>query len=148
MSIFKERHWTRHSLVLTVAGLIYIGIGYAFIVSPGYVGKDPSLKSALRLLTLDQWGYVYMSTGLFAMVAAFSPIGKKTWGYMILTSISSAWAMLYVISVVSGGAPRITLLSSLIWLLLAFIWWAVSGLLSPEHVKQLLPHSDAPHEDV
>lgn len=147
MKIFKESHWTRHSLVLIVAGLIYVGIGYAFIASPGYVGKDPSLKSALRLLTLDQWGLVYICTGLFAMGAAFSPIGKKTWGYMILTAISSAWAMLYVMSVVSGGAPKITLLSSLIWLLLAFIWWAVSGLLSPEHVKKLLPHSSASNEE-
>lgn len=148
MKTFKESHWTRHSLVLIVAGLIYIGIGYAFVVSPGYVGKDPSLKSALRLLTLDQWGFVYIGTGVLATISAFSPIGKKTWGYMILTAISSAWALLYVISVITGGAPKITLLSSLIWLLLAFIWWAVSGLLSPEHVKKLLPHSSVSHEDV
>lgn len=136
----REGHWTRHSLVLTVAGLIYIGIGYAFMISPGYVGKDPSLTSALRLLPLHGWGIVYICTGALAMLAAHSPIGKKSWGYMILTALSSAWAALYVLSVISGGAPRMTLLSSLIWLLLAFIWWAVSGLLSPEHVKKLMPN--------
>lgn len=134
----KERHWTRHSLVLIVAGLIYVGIGYAFIVSPGYVGKDPSLKSALRVFSLDGWGVVYICTGALAMISAFSPIGKKAWGYMILTGLSSAWAVLYAMSVIFGDAPGITLLSGLIWFLLAFIWWAVSGLLSPEHVKKMM----------
>lgn len=135
---FIKQHWTRHSLILMIAGLMYAAIGYAFIVSPGYVGKDPSLKSALRLMTLDQWGLVYICCGVLAMISAFSSIGKKVWGYMVLTAISAAWAFLYVMSVVSGGAPKLTLLSSLLWLMLAFIWWAVSGLLSPEHVKKLM----------
>lgn len=133
-----EPHWTRHSLVLTGAGLIYIGIGIAFILAPGYVGKDPSLKSALRLLTIDEWGYLYILVGFLATCSAMFPLGKKAWGYMILTALSSAWAWLYTMSVIFGHAPMITLLSGLIWLLLAFIWWAVSGLLSPEHVEKMM----------
>lgn len=121
-----------------MAGLIYIGIGYGFISAPGYVGKDPSLHSALRLMSMDSWGIVHIVCGVLASVAAFSPIGRKAWGYMILTAISSVWAALYTVSVFTGGAPRLTFLSSLIWLLLAFIWWAVSGLLSPEHIQKLM----------
>lgn len=137
----RKKYWTRHSLVLTVAGLIYVGIGFAFIVSPGYVGKDPSLKSALNLMDLDDWGVVYIVVGLGAMTSAHAPIGKKNWGYMLLTALSSAWAALYTMSVLFGGAPKIALLSGLIWLQLAFIWWAVSGLLSPEQVKVTIDDS-------
>ena len=137
----KRSYWTRHSLVLTVAGLIYVGMGYGFIVAPGYVGKDPSLHTALRLMTLDEWGGLYIFVGALALSAAHFPVGKKTWGYMVLTALSSAWAALYLLSVISGGAPKITLLSSLLWLLLAFIWWAVSGLLSPEYIEKLMPHA-------
>jgi hypothetical protein len=133
-----EPHWTRHSLVLFGAGLIYIGIGIAFIYAPGYVGKDPSLKSALRLLTLNEWGWLYIAAGIAAGAASIFPLGKKVWGYMVLTALSAAWAWLYSMSVFFAGAPKITLLSGLIWLLLAFIWWAVSGLLSPEHVEKMM----------
>lgn len=139
----REPHWSRHSLILIMAGLIYIGLGYSFITAPGYVGKDPSLHSALRLLSMDDWGVVYIFTGGLAFSAAFAPLGKKTWGYMVLTALSSAWAFLYVLSVFTGGAPKLTLLSSLIWLLLAFIWWAVAGLLSPEHIKKLMPNGSS-----
>lgn len=125
-------------MVLVMAGLIYVGLGYSFITAPGYVGKDPSLHSALRLLSMDGWGIVYMACGALAAISAFSPIGKKAWGYMILTANSSVWAFLYILSVFTGGAPKLTFLSSLIWLLLAFIWWAVSGLLSPEHIQKLM----------
>jgi hypothetical protein len=135
---WKQRHWTRHSLVLVGGGFIYIGIGIAFILSPGYVGKDPSLKFALHWLSMEGWGVVYILAGFVAMMAALAPIGKKLWGYMMLTSLSSAWAAFYVLSVFYSKAPRLTLLSALIWLLLAFIWWAVSGLLSPEHVEVMI----------
>lgn len=133
-----RRHWTRHSLVLSVAGLIYVGIGVAFILSPGYVGKDPSLKVALQWLSLTGWGVVYIVCGSLGMLAGFAPVGKKTFGYMILTGLSSLWAGFYVMSVIFGEAPKLTLLSGLIWILLAFIWWAVSGLISPEHLKAMM----------
>lgn len=137
-----QRRWTRHSLVLVGAGLVYVGIGVAFILSPGYVGKDPSLKSALRLLSLDGWGTVYILIGALAVAAAFLPSEKKIWGYMVLTALSSGWAFLYVMSTFVNNAPKITLLSGLLWLLLAFIWWAVSGLISPEHVEKLVSNGD------
>lgn len=140
----KQRRWTRHSLVLVGAGLVYVGIGVAFILAPGYVGKDPSLKSALRLLTLDQWGIVYILIGTIALISAFLASGRKIWGYMVLTALSSAWAFLYVMSTFLNDAPKITLLSGLLWLLLAFIWWAVSGLISPEHVEKMVRNDD-PH---
>lgn len=139
----STKRWTRHSLVLVGAGLVYIGIGVAFILSPGYVGKDPSLHSALRLFSLDQWGLVYILAGSLAFLCAFFPLGKKVWGYMVLTALSSAWAFLYVMSTFVNNAPKITLLSGLLWLLLAFIWWAVSGLISPEHVAKMVPDGDS-----
>jgi hypothetical protein len=133
-----RRNWTRHSIVLGVSGLIYAGIGFSFIYAPGYVGKDPSLWMALKYLTLSQWGLIYLGVGFLATFAGTFPIGKKTWGYMALTSLSSVWAFCYVLSVVFGGAPKRTVLSALVWSLVAFLWWAVSGLLSPEHVKRMM----------
>ena len=131
------RNWTRHSLILIGAGLIYLGIGIGFLSAPKLVAKDPSLKVALQWLTFHQWGWVFISCGFLAILASGWPMGKKVWGYMLLTALSSAWATFYVLAVVFYDAPKLTWISALIWGLLAFIWWGVSGLLSPEHVRRM-----------
>lgn len=139
--------WTRHSLVLTVAGAIYIIIGIAFFYTPAEITKAPSLKVALHYLSMTSWGWVFISCGLLAMIAAYSTLGHKTWGYMILTALSSAWATLYAMAIIFKHAPVLTVVSALTWFMLAFIWWGVSGLLSPQHAAYLAEQHHAPRSD-
>lgn len=129
------RGWTRHSLILVMAGVMYIGIGVAFFYAPPQAKLDPSLKIALRWMTLYQWGWVYIGFGITAAISSLWPMGVEKWGYSVLTFISSAWAAFYLLAVILVGAPPIVLISSLLWALLAFLWWAVSGLISPEAVR-------------
>lgn len=130
--------WTRHSIVLSVAGAIYVVIGLAFFLAPKGTDKAPSLKTAVRFLSLNGWGAVFVVCGVLALLAAFSTLGHKTWGYMVLTGLSSGWATLYVAAVVFEHAPVVSLISALTWTLLAFVWWGVSGLISPEHLNQMM----------
>lgn len=136
-SSWRFSHWTRHSLILLGAGLIYIAIGIGFINAPPLIGKDPSLKIALHWISLDQWGYIFIACGICAIAASTWPIGKKVWGYMILTALSLAWCSFYVLAIIFYGAPKIVWISGLTWGLLAFIWWAVSGLISPEQLRRM-----------
>lgn len=132
------RRWTRHSLVLVVAGALYIGIGFAFFTAPPLAEKDPSLKVALQFLSLDDWGYVFVVVGALSIFSSVWPIGKEKWGYSVLTALSSAWSASYILAVMFYGAPKISLLGGLTWGLLAFIWWAISGLISPEFIKVVI----------
>lgn len=129
--------WTRHSLVLSIAGTIYVIIGVAFFYVPAEVSKAPSLKVALTYLSLDEWGWVFIVCGALAILAAFSTLGHKAWGYMVLTALSSAWATMYAMAIIFKHAPILTVVSVMTWFMLAFVWWGVSGLLSPEHARYL-----------
>lgn len=138
MAKWHVRRWTRHSLVLVVAGALYIGIGFAFFTAPSIANKDPSLKVALQFLSLNSWGYVFIVVGILSMISSVWPMGEEKWGYTILTALSSAWSAAYTLAVIFYSAPKITLLGGLTWGLLAFIWWAISGLISPEFVKVVI----------
>lgn len=133
-----RRHWTRHSLILIGAGLIYIGIGIGFHAAPPIVAKDPSLVVALHWLSMHAWGWVYIAAGTIALSASLWPSKNKVWGYMVLTGLSSAWACFYALAIVFHHAPSLVWISVLLWSVLAFNWWAVSGLISPEHIEELM----------
>lgn len=134
---WRLNHWTRHSLVLLGAGLVYVAIGFGFIYAEPGIEKDPSLKIALHWINMDQWGYIFIGCGTAALLAANWPIGKKAWGYMFLTALSAAWCSFYILAILFYGAPKVVWISALTWGLLAFIWWAVSGMLSPEQVRRM-----------
>src|SRR5436190_21668610 len=102
------RRWTRHSLILTFAGLMYIGIGIGFLNAPPLVEQDPSLHVALIWVTVDQWGFIYIGCGVLAMISAIWPQFSDKWGYVLLTGLSSAWAAFYCLAVIFYGAPLLS----------------------------------------
>lgn len=126
------RPWTRHSLVLVVAGLVYVGIGLAFFRVPELTEKEyRTIEVALRFMPLHGWGMVFLGTGLSAILSARWPPTAEKWGYSALTGLSSGWAAVYALSYIFGDAPINNLTSTLVWSLMAFLWWAISGLLNP-----------------
>lgn len=128
-------HWSRHSRILLGAGAIYIGIGVSYFYTPKIYVKAPSLKIPLQLLTLDQWGWVYIVSGIIAMVTAVIRF-PGPYGYMVLAALSSAWSAFYIAGVIFENAPKLTLVTGLIFGILAFVWVEVSGFIAPETVKQ------------
>lgn len=127
------RPWQRHSLVLMVGGLVYIGIGISFIamedVSPR---RAASMVIGLRLFTPTGWGILFIGAGILSCFSSRWPQFSDSWGYAVLTSMASAWSAIYFLGVFLADAPSFNLILGFDWALIAFIWWAISGLKNPD----------------
>lgn len=126
-----------HSLVLTVAGLVYIAIGITYLSAEPTPQRLQALKYALNFLNYNDWGYVWIFVGVLSIVSSRWPPVSETWGYMLLTGQGSAWSLFFAASIVFGEAPASNWTGVLSWGLLAFMWWAISRLVNPE-VRLLL----------
>lgn len=126
------RPFRRHSLVLIVAGLVYVAIGFAYIRADPTPAREQSLKYALNFLSYNNWGYVFCLVGVLAIISSRWPPVSETWGYMVLTGQSSAWALFYGAGILFGDSPMGNVTGVLSWGLIGFMWWAISDLLNPE----------------
>ena len=131
------RPWKRHSLVLMVAGLVYIGIGCSYIFGDSSSSRAISLEIALRWFSLHQWGVVFILAGTLSIVSSRWPPISKTWGYMVLTGLSVQWAGWYAAGILVGDAPSGNMSAVATWGLIGFMWWAISGLRNPDDVSIL-----------
>lgn len=125
------RPFQRHSLVLVVAGLVYVGIGISLIFSTPTLSRITSLEYALAWMPLYSWGMIFVFAGCLAILSARWPPISKTWGYIVLTALSAGWSGFYLVSIVFGNSPWINITYALVWGLIAFLWWAITGLMNP-----------------
>lgn len=133
---FKSRYlsirpWTRHSLILLVGGLIYIFIGISKILNGVQPERQEALTFALDMMPIESWGVVFVFLGLFSMLTSRWPSFTKTWGYAALTGFSLAWGLFHIEGIILTDASPESLSSGLLWLFVAFMWWAIGGLLDP-----------------
>lgn len=133
---FALRPWRRHSLVLMVAGIIYICIGLSYIEAEPTVAREVALQVASIWMPLDKWGFVFLITGIVTAISSRWPPVSKTWGYFLLTGLSAAWSGFYAWAVVFLDSPWTNMSAVLIWGVIAFLWWAISGLVEPVVVIQ------------
>ena len=126
------RPWKRHSTILMVVGFLFvlIGVGYAF--SPPTEGRQRSLKVLLDIAPIQYWGGLFVLAGVMAMLSAKWPPFAESWGYMVLTGMSSGWSATYLMGWLFFNSPITNLGQSLVWGILGFMWWAISGLPNPE----------------
>lgn len=128
---FMLRPFRRHGVVLLVAGLVYIAIGLSYMLTD----PAPQIKEALVIaevwFPLDVWGGVWFGAGLLALISSRWPPIFESWGYMVLTGLAAGWSATYLMGIIFHGTPLSNLRSVAVWGLLAFLWWAVSGLLNP-----------------
>ena len=128
------RPWTRHSLVLLVAGLSYVAIGMSYFYALPNGPRWDALVLAREWMPLRYWGAVFVLAGLLAVVSARWPPVAETWGYMVLTGLSAGWGMFHLLGVLVENAPRAGYTSAATWFLVAFLWWSISGLANPSRV--------------
>jgi ascorbate-specific PTS system EIIC-type component UlaA len=123
--------WTRHTLILTVAGLVYtaLGISYFVLDDEEYLA---AVDRATQWMPVNGLAIVWVVVGLFVFFSAISVRTPELWGYSALTGLSTAWAAFYLIGVVVYNAPLEQLNLAIIWGLLGFLWWAISGMIDPE----------------
>lgn len=126
------RPWERHGLVLAVAGLIYILIGFSYVVAEQTPSRMLALKVAYAWWGPNWWGLIFMMVGVMAVISSRWPQFSETWGYTVLTGLSAGWAMFYFVGVVFEDAPVSNLSAVMSWGLIGFLWWAISGLLNPD----------------
>lgn len=126
----RIRPWTRHSLVLLVAGAAYTGVGITYVTDEGRMTRQ-ALVIALSWMPIQAWGVLFIIVGLGTMVSARWPPTAEKWGYMIMTGLSSGWGSFYFMGVIFVGNPLSSLSLGFVWYLLAFMWWAISGLTNP-----------------
>lgn len=124
------RPWSRHSLVLMISGMAYVLTGLSYILSEATSSRTEALQIALIWAPFEVWGLVFILTGLAAILSSRWPPASETWGYTMMTGLSVAWGLFYLTGVFFGS-PLVNLSGFLVWSLLGFVWWAVSGLRNP-----------------
>lgn len=125
------RPWTRHSLVLFVAGLVYMSYGVAYISDVLSPDRQKALIVALNLMPIEAWGIVFFGAGVCAMLSSRWPMVSEKWGYVVLTGLSSAWAAAYALGVIFHLSPFTNVTPALTWGMTAFLWYGISGLVNP-----------------
>lgn len=127
-----RKQWKRHDVILCVGGLLYALVGFYYIASRNAQSRFLSLEILLRVAPMTFWGGCFIFAGVLAIISSRWPPFAETWGYVVFTSISAGWAAAYLMSMLFGDAPSTNWISTIVWGLFAFIWWAVSGLLNPD----------------
>lgn len=140
------RPFRRHSLVLLVAGLAYVFIGVSYIVIPLTHARAQALVVALHWAPIQFWGSTWMLVGALSIISSRWPPIVESWGYMVLTGFSAGWGATYLTGVIVGESPAGNLSSATVWALMAFMWWAISGLINPDRVAIMVIEKDGPDE--
>ncbi|QDH85266.1 hypothetical protein HWC49_gp35 [Gordonia phage Kenosha] len=127
---YRTKPWDRHGLILVTAGVIYAAIGFMFTLQPATQLRSENLKLALSIMPYFGWGVGFIVVGLFTVVTSRWPLAPKSLGYSTLTGWTVAWAGFHI---VGGTAADNTayIASGFSWAMVAFLWWAISGLVSP-----------------
>lgn len=130
------RPWRRHSLVLSLGGVIYMTLGLVYVISQPSRAREVSLELALGYAPIEVWGLVFLATGVAGLVSARWPPASEKWGYTAMSSLAALWGSAYVLGVLLLDVPEQSLSGGLLWYLVAFLWWAISGLENPGRVPR------------
>lgn len=128
----QMRPFKRHSLVLMVAGVVYIVNGLTYMLTDPTPTRHQALIIAEKWFSLNTWGGVWVFVGLLAILSSRWPPIFESWGYMVLTGLAAGWSATYLTGILFYDSPLANISGALTWGLVAFLWWAVSGLLNPE----------------
>ena len=132
---FAVRPWTRHSSILVVASVVYILVGVNYINVDVNPTNNRNFGAAVAVFPLYIWGFMFVVVGASSIFSVFWPPVRKNWGYIALTGISALWAGVYAVTYITLDGPLLTMSSSILWALMAFFWWAVSGLVDAREIR-------------
>lgn len=137
----RLRPWQRHSLVLTVAGFVYILYG---VVSLGLHPVDQERRVTLHValqplpfvhISPIAWAGAWVFVGLLALASTRWPPQSKTWGYAAMSGLATCWALVYALGIPLGASSD-SIGGALVWFLIGFLWWAISGLVNPDDLPE------------
>lgn len=126
------RPWKRHSTILMVVGFLFVLVGMQYALAPESKGRSEALYVILQVAPIQFWGGVFIFAGFMSMISSRWPPLAETWGYMVLTGLSSGWSATYLIGIIFFKSPAANITQVILWGSLGFMWWAISGLPNPE----------------
>lgn len=124
---YHVKPWSRHGLILTTVGVAYIAVGIMFVSQEATALRAENLKLALNVMPYTWWGIGFMVVGLITIVSSRWPFAPKSLGYSVLSGWTVAWAGFHIIGGIAAGNTAY-IASGVVWATMAFLWWAVSGL--------------------
>lgn len=136
--IWGFRPWKRHSLILAVAGFLYALVGFTYAISTPNPGRTRSLSFILDIAPQQFWGGLFILAGVLTMISSVWPPLSEPWGYSILTGLSAGWSAMYLVGMMLFHSPATNITQVFLWGILAFMWWAISGLINPDEVTVVI----------
>ncbi|WP_406170390.1 hypothetical protein OIE52_39460 [Streptomyces canus] len=94
----------RRGAILLSYGTVWALYGYGQLISPP--AAQPGLTLALQMLSITVWGWLWIVTGVLAVVSAFVPQGVDWFGFVALVLIVLPWTLSYLVSWLQGDFPR------------------------------------------
>ena len=140
--LWALRPWKRHSTILMVAGILYGFIGFQYIIAEPNRIREASLIVVLQIAPLEFWGGAFLICGVLTSISSRWPPFAEKWGYMLLTGLSGTWGAAYLTGISFFNSPPSAISQTILWGLLAFMWWAISGLLNPDSTGVINNGSD------
>jgi hypothetical protein len=141
------RPFKRHGLVLVVAGLSYILYGLIYILAEPTENRKIALQIAFDWFPIEFWGSVFIIIGVLSIISSRWPPVLEMWGYALLSGLSCGWAATYAAGVIFEDSPISNLTGTLNWGLLAFLWIAISGFVSPDKTVVVVIKDDGSPSD-
>jgi hypothetical protein len=120
-----------------VAGLIYIITGIVFIITVPSETRKATLYLAYYWFPTQFWGSIFILAGIMAILSARWPRFSDSWGYVVLTGLSTGWSGIYIVGMIFSHMPTASFTAGVIWGLLAYLWWAISGLINPVEAVEI-----------
>lgn len=117
-----------------VAGILYTLVGVSYALSHPTPGRKQSLSFLLEIAPQQFWGGLFMLAGVLTSISSVWPPFAHTWGYMILTGLSAGWGAVYLMGMLFFSSPSTNITQVCLWGILAYMWWAISGLINPDEV--------------
>ncbi|QLF83749.1 hypothetical protein SEA_MAGEL_33 [Gordonia phage Magel] len=139
---YSFKPWNRHSLILVTTGFIYLAIGIIFSLQEATQLREENLKFALILMPYLGWAIGFMVVGVFTMITSRWPSMPKSLGYSALSGWTAAWASFHIFGGAATGNTAY-IASGFAWGMIAFLWWAVSGLTAPPRERTSGGYIDA-----
>lgn len=116
----------RRGLVLILFGIIYGLIGQSYVQGHISPTAEENLALALRWVSIEAWGVVWMVAAALALIASRWPPGRDWWGYAVLSGLAIIWSALAVAGRLIYDAPY-ALAAALVYGLLAAILLIIAG---------------------
>lgn len=115
----------RRGVPLVLLGAGKIGWGIGFVAAPATDRR--ALAGVTAVMPLTAWACVWVGAGVIAIAAAFQPVGRDRWGYIVAVLPPGAWALGHFYAAVEFHYLRALFIG--LWYLLShtlLILWAAS----------------------